>query len=57
MKADQKFFEKKAKADQTAIRKRAEQAEEKLEATQQEVTGFKNHVTNMTVAIFGKLYL
>ena len=41
MKADQKKFEKKAKADQAAILKRAEQAEEKLEAAQQELTGLK----------------
>ncbi|KAI4987051.1 hypothetical protein ZWY2020_019851 [Hordeum vulgare] len=57
MKADQKKFEKKAKADQAAILKRAEQAEEKLEAAQQELTGLKKHVSNMTVAMFGKLHL
>ena len=56
MKADQNFFEKKAKADQAAILKRAEQAEEKLEAAQQELTGLKKHVSNMTVAMFGKRY-
>ena len=42
MKAEQKFFEKKAKADQAAILERAEQAEEKLEAAQQELIGLKS---------------
>ena len=56
MKADQKKFEKKAKADQAAILKRAKQAEEKLEAAQQELAGLKKHVSNMTVAMFGKRY-
>ena len=54
MKADQEKFEKKANADQAAILKRAEQAEEKLKAAQQELTGLKKHVSNMTVAMFGK---
>ncbi|KAI4975563.1 hypothetical protein ZWY2020_049170 [Hordeum vulgare] len=52
MKADQKFFEKKTKADQAAILKRAEQTEENLEAAQHELTGLKKHVSNMTTAMF-----
>ena len=42
MKADHQKLEKKAKAHQAAILKRAEQAEEKLEAAQQELSGLKN---------------
>ncbi|KAI4990147.1 hypothetical protein ZWY2020_038510 [Hordeum vulgare] len=53
MKADHQKLEKKAKADQAAILKHAEQAEEKLEATQQELFGLKKHISNMTVAMFG----
>ena len=41
MKANQEKFEKKANADQAAILKRAEQAEEKLKAAQQELTSLK----------------
>ncbi|KAI5013561.1 hypothetical protein ZWY2020_037074 [Hordeum vulgare] len=52
MKADQEKFDKKANADQATILKRAEQAEEKLKAAQQELTGLKKHVSNMTVAMF-----
>ncbi|KAI4997497.1 hypothetical protein ZWY2020_052839 [Hordeum vulgare] len=51
MKADHQKLEKKAKADQAAILKRAE---EKLEAAQQELSGLKKHISNMTVAMFGK---
>lgn len=54
MKADHQKLEKKAKADQAALLKRAEQAEEKLEAAQQELSGLKKHISNMTVAMFGK---
>ena len=55
MNADQKKIEKKANADQAAILERAEQAKEKLEAAQQELTGLKKHVSNMTVTMFGKI--
>ena len=54
MKADHQKFEKKANADQAAILKRVEQAEAKLEAALQELSGLKKHVSNMTQAIFGK---
>ena len=54
MKGNQQKLEKKAKADQAAILKRAEQAEEKLEAAQHEISGLKKHISNMTVAMFGK---
>ena len=54
MKADHQKFEKKANADQAAILKRAEQAEAKLEAVLQELSGLKKHVSNMTQSIFGK---
>ncbi|KAI5013503.1 hypothetical protein ZWY2020_034615 [Hordeum vulgare] len=53
MKVDQKKLEKKAKADQTAIIKCAEQAEEKVEPAQQELSVLKKHVSNMIVAMFG----
>ena len=54
MKADHQKLEKKAKADQAAILKRAEQAKEKLEAAQQDISGLKKHISNMIVAMFGK---
>ena len=57
LKADHEKFEKKANADQAALLKRAEQAEEKLKAAQQELTGLKEHVSDMTVAMFGKFSL
>ncbi|KAI5018563.1 hypothetical protein ZWY2020_043451 [Hordeum vulgare] len=53
MKADHQKLEKKAKADQAAILKCAQQAEGKLEAAQQELSGLKKHISNMTVAMFG----
>ena len=54
MKPDHQKFEKKVNDDQAAILKRAEQAEAKLEAAPQELSGLKKHVSNMTQAIFGK---
>ncbi|KAI4996404.1 hypothetical protein ZWY2020_051189 [Hordeum vulgare] len=53
MKAEHKRFEDKAHVEQAAILKRAEQAEEKLKATVQELSGLKRHISNMTQAIFG----
>ncbi|XP_044950228.1 uncharacterized protein LOC123399906 [Hordeum vulgare subsp. vulgare] len=53
MNADHQKFEKKANVDQAAIMKRAEQAEAKLEAALQELSGLKKHISNMTQAIFG----
>ncbi|KAI5020703.1 hypothetical protein ZWY2020_045591 [Hordeum vulgare] len=44
---------KKAQADQAAALKRAEKAETRLEAMQQELTGLKQHISNMAQAIFG----
>ena len=44
-------------ADQSAALKRAEKAEAKLATVQQELSGLKRHISNMTQAIFGKLYL
>ncbi|KAI4977728.1 hypothetical protein ZWY2020_014282 [Hordeum vulgare] len=52
MKADHQKLEKKAKADQASILKRAEQAKGKLEAAQQELFGLKKHISNMTLAMF-----
>ena len=45
---------KKAQAYQDAVVKRAEKAEAKLEAVQQELAGLKQHISNMAHAIFGK---
>lgn len=53
MKAEHQKFEKKAHVEQAAILKRAQQAEEKLEAALQELFGFKHHISNMIQAIFG----
>ncbi|KAI5000250.1 hypothetical protein ZWY2020_004839 [Hordeum vulgare] len=53
MKADNQKLERKGKADQAVILKQAEQAEGKLEAAQQELSGLKKHISNMTVAMFG----
>ena len=47
----------KAQADQNAAFKRAEEAEAKLATVQQELSGLKRHISNMTQAIFGKSYL
>ena len=47
----------KAQADQNAALKRAEKAEAKLATVQQELSGLKRHISNMTQAIFGKSYL
>ena len=47
----------KAQSDQNAALKRAEKAEAKLVTVQQELSGLKRHISNMTQAIFGKSYL
>ena len=44
-------------ADHSAVLTRAEKAEAKLATVQQELSGLKRHISNMTQAIFGKLYL
>ena len=44
-------------ADHNAVLTRAEKAEAKLATVQQELSGLKRHISNMTQAIFGKLYL
>ena len=54
MKTKHKRFEDKAHAEQAAILKWAEQAEEKLKPAVQELSGLKRHISNMTQAIFGK---
>ncbi|KAI4974838.1 hypothetical protein ZWY2020_048445 [Hordeum vulgare] len=43
----------KTQADQNAALKRAEKAEAKLVTVQQELSGLKRHISNMTQAIFG----
>ncbi|KAI5012421.1 hypothetical protein ZWY2020_024555 [Hordeum vulgare] len=48
-----KAAHKKAQADQDAAVKRAEKAEAKLEAVQQELAGLKQHISNMAQDIFG----
>ena len=48
---------KEAQADQNAALKRAEKAEARLATVQQELSGLKRHISNMTQAVFGKLYL
>ncbi|KAI4979966.1 hypothetical protein ZWY2020_016719 [Hordeum vulgare] len=53
MKVDHQKLEKKGNDAQAAILKCAEQAEAKLEAALQELSGLKKHVSNMTQAIFG----
>ena len=49
-----KAANKKSQADQATALKRAEMAETKLGAVQQELAGLKKHISNMTQAIFGK---
>ena len=44
-----------AQPDQDAAIKRAEKAEARLATVQQELSGLKRHISNMTQAIFGKL--
>ncbi|KAI5012784.1 hypothetical protein ZWY2020_025050 [Hordeum vulgare] len=44
---------KRAQADQDAATKRAEKAEAKLATVQQELSGLKRHISNMTQAVFG----
>ena len=46
---------KRAQADQDASIKRAEKAEARLATVQQELSGLKRHISNMTQAVFGKL--
>ena len=46
---------KRAQADQDAATKRAEKAEARLATVQQELSGLKRHISNMTQAVFGKL--
>ena len=48
---------KEAQAEQNAALKRAEKAEARLATVQQELSGLKRHISNMTQAVFGKLYL
>ena len=55
-----KEFETKKKAwadEKTALINRAEKAEAALEEATGELSGLKRHISNMTQAIFGKLYL
>lgn len=42
------------KEEKAALLKRAEEAEAKLEPVTEELSALKRHITNMTVAIFGK---
>ncbi|KAI5008166.1 hypothetical protein ZWY2020_009214 [Hordeum vulgare] len=44
---------KRAQADQDAAIKRAEKAEARLATVQQELSGLKHHISNMTQAVFG----
>ncbi|KAI5000653.1 hypothetical protein ZWY2020_005242 [Hordeum vulgare] len=44
---------KRAQADQDAVIKRAEKAEARLATVQQELSGLKRHISNMTQAVFG----
>ncbi|KAI4983873.1 hypothetical protein ZWY2020_025739 [Hordeum vulgare] len=44
---------KRTQADQDAATKRAEKAEARLATVQQELSGLKRHISNMTQAIFG----
>ena len=44
-------------ADHSAVLTRAEKEEAKLATVQKELSGLKRHISNMTQAIFGKLYL
>ena len=46
---------KRAQADQDAAIKRVEKAEARLATVQQELSGLKRHISNMTQAVFGKL--
>ena len=52
-----KYFDLQEQAEQNAALKRAEKAEARLATVQQELSGLKRHISNMTQAIFGKFYL